>query len=331
MNHRTILDAINRFHEFKILIVGDVILDAYFKGKANRISPEAPVPILDIKTKEYRLGGAANVALNIKHLGAIPILCSVVGSDEGGQKLIDLMNGEGISEQAIIRNEKRKTSVKTRLMSDHHQMIRMDEEETSELNPSLEDELKTIVFESILQHQPQVIVFQDYDKGCLSKSLISAIVEKAKLHEIKTAVDPKRRNFLNYAGVNLFKPNLRELKDGLNINDDETKIRSLANTFEKLNAIMPIESAFFTLSSDGVFISNGKENHHIPAQIQNISDVSGAGDTVISVAACAMAAGLSLEELAFAANLAGGWVCQFPGVVPIERDALYKEIEHFMA
>lgn len=326
MNHSAILQAIDSFASLKVLVIGDVILDAYFQGKVNRISPEAPVSILDVKSKEYRLGGAANVALNIKGLGARAILCSVTGNDEHGQRLATLMEAEGVNTAGIIRSTSRITSVKTRLMSGHHQLLRMDEEQTDMLNAQ-DNALFMEKVESLIEHEkPDVIIFEDYDKGVLSEPLITRVITLATQMGIPTAVDPKREHFFAYKGATLFKPNMRELSEGLGqpaLGSDKT---SLEKAFRELNAHMPVSMGFFTLSSEGVYITNGKESYREPARVRTIADVSGAGDTVISVAACCLAAGLGMAEIAFVSNLAGGWVCQFPGVVAIEAGALKSEL-----
>jgi D-glycero-beta-D-manno-heptose-7-phosphate kinase len=326
MNQKEIIQAIDGFSDHKILVIGDVILDAYFIGSVTRISPEAPVSILDISKKEYRLGGAANVALNIRGLGATPILCSIIGNDSTGKTVLELMQSQGLSLDGIQTSENRTTSLKTRLISSHHQLMRMDEEQTDLISEDDSNMLLKGISQIIETHNPSAIIFEDYDKGVLSPKLISSVMIMAKSKNIPTAVDPKKRNFLSYAGATLFKPNLRELRDGLNLPQLRPVPEDLNKAFASLKQIMPIENAFFTLSSQGVFITNGYEHHAIEAKIRNIADVSGAGDTVISVATCALASGLNLEQIAYVSNLAGGWVCQFPGVVSIEAEELKKEL-----
>lgn len=326
MDQSAIQQAFERFPELKIVIIGDAILDAYFHGSVQRISPEAPVPILDVKNKEYRLGGAANVALNVRGLGAKAILCSVLGQDGSGQRLIELLHREGIDTSGVVGSATRTTSEKTRLMSDHHQLLRMDEEQTHAIAGEDEERLIHAIEQVLRDQKPDAIIFEDYDKGTITASVINSVMQFARELNIPTAVDPKRRNFLSYSGVSLFKPNMRELRDGLNMPDLEAEPKQLHEAFQAMQDIMPVQMAFFTLSGDGVFITDGEDGIHLPAQVRNIADVSGAGDTVISVAACAMASGLGMEEIAFVSNMAGGWVCQFPGVVSIEADALLEEV-----
>lgn len=331
MNQSAIISAFDKFKLQTILVIGDVIVDAYCRGSVGRISPEAPVPILDVKSKEFRLGGAANVALNIKGLGARPILCSVIGKDSGAKQVLNLMHDQGLVTHGILQSEDRITSVKTRLMSGHHQLLRMDEEQTSAINESQRDSLIAAILGLIQEDEPDAIIFEDYDKGVIDRSLIESVVNVAQKAGIPVAVDPKKRNFFNYQGVTLFKPNMRELIDGLNLSSLTTSDNDLHFAFEKLNETMPIDMAFFTLSADGVYITDGKVGIKHAAHKRNIADVSGAGDTVISVATCALAANLGMAEIAFLSNLAGGYVCQFPGVVAINATDLKSEFQKVTA
>lgn len=327
MNRASTIEAFKKFSSLTILVIGDVILDTYRKGKVNRISPEAPVPILDVHTTESRLGGAANVALNIQGLEAQPILCSVIGTDEGGDKVQALLSEAKMSTDGIMRSADRITSVKTRLMSGSTQLMRMDEEQTEMLHSELAESFKNKVLHLIDSKKPDAIIFEDYDKGCLNADLIRTVIEKANNKNIPVAVDPKKRNFFNYKNASLFKPNMRELKDGLQLNTLSSSTEDLAHAFKVLNEVMPVKQAFFTLSEDGVFITDGQNKLYHPAHKRNIADVSGAGDTVISVATCALACGLDASSLAYVANLAGGYVCQFPGVKAITLDELKVEFE----
>ena len=331
MNPQNILKAIDQFKNLKILVIGDVILDAYYSGKVNRISPEAPVSILDIEKKEYRLGGAANVALNIQGLGASPILCSVLGSDFAGKQVLELMNKHSLSIAGMSSSAARITSLKTRLVSNHHQLLRMDEEQNDLIADLDHKSLIARIIDLLNSEQPDAIIFEDYDKGVISAVLIQAIISEARKRKIAITVDPKRRNFLSYAGVTLFKPNLKELRDGLNQQDISSDPESLYQAYNFLNDVMPTEMVLFTLSGNGMFIASEKESHHVEAHQRNIADVSGAGDTVISVATCALASGLGMHEIAYISNFAGGWVCQYPGVVSIDAKTLKNEISKITA
>lgn len=326
MNYERVIGVIKGFANLKIMVIGDVILDAYFKGKVERISPEAPVPVLDVKSKEFRLGGAANVALNVKALGANCTVCSVIGHDQSGKLLQDLMQQEGLSTKGIMVNDLRTTSIKTRMVSGFSQLLRLDEEDTSPMESELAKAFTNRVTSLIETERPDAIIFEDYDKGVIDEHLIKQVLAKAHSHEIPVGVDPKRRNFFAYHGVDLFKPNLKELKEGLNLPGLTPNKEDLKKAFDILKGRMGLQSALFTLSEHGVFITNGTESHHMAAIKRSIADVSGAGDTVIAAAACALAGGMNIEELAYVSNIAGGWVCQFPGVVSIPQQQLIAEI-----
>ncbi|MDP4685862.1 MAG: bifunctional ADP-heptose synthase [Salibacteraceae bacterium] len=327
MNNAAISSAFERFKHQTILVIGDIIVDAYCRGSVTRVSPEAPVPILDIKSREYRLGGAANVALNIHGMGAKPVLCSIVGKDHGAKQVQELMHAQGLSTDGVFKSEERITSVKTRLMSGHHQLLRMDEEQTDFISETDRDTLMAFILTFIANENPDAIIFEDYDKGTIDQNLIEAVMSVAQKVNIPVTVDPKKRNFFHYQGATLFKPNMRELVEGLNLPNLKSREKDLHFAFAKLTERMPVEMAFFTLSADGVFITNGQESTHHTAHKRNIADVSGAGDTVISVATCALAAGLGMDEISYLSNLAGGYVCQFPGVVAISASELRTEFE----
>jgi D-glycero-beta-D-manno-heptose-7-phosphate kinase len=326
MNQSLLIDKIDAFKSLKVLVIGDVILDAYYSGTVNRISPEAPVSVLDIAKKEYRLGGAANVAVNLQALGAKPILCSIIGSDFAGRQVLDLMTSAELSLDGIHSSASRITSVKTRLVSNNNQLIRMDEEQTDSLDEADDSKLNKSIDELIDSDRPDAIVFEDYDKGALGARLITKVIAKARTLGIPVSVDPKKNNFLTYAGATLYKPNMKELREGLNLPNLAANREDLLGAFSLLNEIMPVEMVLFTLSSDGVFVASHEESHFLKTETRQISDVSGAGDSVISVATCAKAVGATLEEIALLSNLAGGWVCQYPGVVPITSEALKSEV-----
>ncbi len=327
MNKSDLLHSVSQFNELNILVIGDVILDAYYKGEVSRISPEAPVPVLDIRSKEYRLGGAANVGLNVKNLGAACFLCAVIGDDEAGETVKQLMKNEGLSTTGILTSKARKTSKKTRMVSGFSQLLRYDEEINSNLSEDDEKKLIEMIDSQIEKHKPNAIIFEDYDKGCITQNVINVVISMANSRGIKVTVDPKKRNFFSYAGATLFKPNMKELKEGLNLPNLTSIDVELRNAFHLLREKMPIDTAFFTLSAEGVFITNGSDEHRIPALKRTIADVSGAGDTVIATATCALAIGMNLKDIATISNLAGGWVCQFPGVVSITQDHLLEEIK----
>lgn len=322
MDFRKIFES---FNNQDILIVGDVMIDSYVEGKVDRISPEAPVPIVNFSHRENRLGGAANVALNIHSLGANPIICSVLGDDANADVFLSLMKSEGLSIEGIQNSNERITTVKTRIIGNKQQMIRIDEEDTHFLSVSEENQFVARVLNVIDTNQVKAIIFQDYNKGVLSENVIEKITELANEKDIITTVDPKRLNFYNYKNVTLFKPNLKELKEGMGVDFDELK-KGVSESSGKLREKLNAEMIFTTLSENGVYISNKEKEFFIPAHIRNIADVSGAGDTVISVATLCLVAELDLKWVAEFANLAGGMVCERIGVVSIDKEQLLNEV-----
>lgn len=335
---RKSLDEIfDAFRQLKVLIVGDVMLDAYIWGKVDRISPEAPVPIVHVRKREKRLGGAANVALNVQAMGAVPLLCAVIGDDHAGDDFIDLLREQDITARGIIKSKNRITTVKERVIAGSQQMLRVDSEDDELLNE--EDRLALLKSMETLIAEADVVIFQDYDKGVLSKELIQEVIALAQKHEVPTAVDPKRRNFLHYHKATLFKPNLKELKEGLQAENLALlkEKHEMSLTFEqavmqastRLKELLEVDNTFITMSEKGVYIDatyeGQEEKHLIPAHIRQIADVSGAGDTVISIAALCLALNLPPRLLAELANLGGGIVCEYTGVVSIQRDRLLQE------
>ncbi|HNP98364.1 MAG TPA: bifunctional ADP-heptose synthase [Bacteroidia bacterium] len=313
------------FSKLNVLIIGDVMIDAYLWGKVERISPEAPVPIVSISKKENRMGGAANVAINVQALGGTPILCSVIGSDSNGRLFIELLQQLDMPSEGILHSNDRPTTVKTRVIGNNHQMLRVDEERDEDITTA-ERKLLLNRIENILSRKNiDVIIFEDYDKGVINKSLIDAVVKKARHLGIPVAVDPKKRNFNHYKNVSLFKPNLKELREGMKLDLEKGKLHEVQDAVKKLCTEHHIDTALVTLSDRGVLIREGESDELIPAHVRNIADVSGAGDTVISVAAMCLALNTSPHLLASLANLAGGLVCEKVGVVPIEKQQLLEE------
>ncbi|MCU0442233.1 MAG: D-glycero-beta-D-manno-heptose-7-phosphate kinase [Bacteroidia bacterium] len=318
------MNTIDQFNQLKVLVVGDVMIDAYFFGKVDRISPEAPVPVVAVERKENRLGGAANVALNLVSLGAKPTVCSVVGNDTEGATLVELFEQSGIDTSGIVTSPKRTTTVKLRVISQATQMLRIDTEDTHAISPEESNALTQRIF-SLLPNA-NVLIFEDYDKGVLTPQNIEAITRKAKELGIPVVVDPKKRNFNAYHGASLFKPNLKELREGLKIDVDTEDKTQFELAISQMMERMKIENTMVTMSEKGVMITDGKQFHYIPAHIRKIADVSGAGDTVVSVAALCLALKMDLSKIAAISNLAGGLVCEEVGVVPIDKHKLKNEL-----
>lgn len=325
MKYNSIAEIFSAFNKLKVLIIGDVMVDAYDWGKVERISPEAPVPVIHLTKRENRLGGAANVALNVQALGATPILCAVIGNDLDGKDLKNLLLQSQMPTDGIVESNLRPTTVKRRVLAGSQHLLRID----NETDKPLFDEEEKLVLERIskLIAGVDVVIFEDYDKGVITPNIIKATVELCHKNNIPCAVDPKKRNFLSYQGVTLFKPNLKELKEGLKIEFNPDKLEELTGAVNQLNEKLGAENYFITLSERGVYIQSAKEKLHIKAHLREISDVSGAGDTVISTASLCLALGLPNRLLAELANLSGGLVCEHIGVVPIDKQKLQSEAE----
>jgi len=319
-------EIVERFKNLKVLVVGDVMMDAYVFGNVDRISPEAPVPIIAVESKEKRLGGAANVAMNIVSLGAKPILCSVIGDDFEASEILQLMESKGISTSGILKSKSRVTTVKTRVIAQNHQMLRIDNEITENLNQNDSDALSKIIINDLLPGA-DVLIFQDYDKGVLSSNLIAAITKAAIENNVPITVDPKRKNFMFYKGATLFKPNLKELREGYKKDFDISNRADFEEVITTLMNDLELKNCMITMSEHGVMISDSGNFQYIPAHFRQIADVSGAGDTVISVASLCVALGLNNKQTAELANLSGGLVCEEVGVVPISKAKLIEEIE----
>ncbi|ALI99816.1 bifunctional heptose 7-phosphate kinase/heptose 1-phosphate adenyltransferase [Rufibacter tibetensis] len=322
----TVSALFDRFSQLRVLVVGDVMIDSYLWGKSSRLSPEAPVPIVNRTKIEQRLGGAANVALNIQSLGATPLLCSVVGDDADGATLLRLLQEQGQTQEGIVLSPDRPTTVKQRIISGGQQLLRIDSEVETDLN-AVERQALIQKFQDLLP-EAHVVIFEDYDKGVLSTEVIQELLTLSAQAGVPTVVDPKKKNFLSYKGSTLFKPNLKELKEGLKVDFADANLAAFEQAVNTLQEQMALENVLVTLSERGVFCqSSAKEKIYLDAHIRTISDVSGAGDTVVSIAALSLAAGLPLAALAELANLGGGLVCEHVGVVPINKEQLRQEAQ----
>ena len=318
-------DIFEKFNSLNIMIIGDVMMDSYIWGKVERVSPEAPVPVVKVSKKENRLGGAANVALNVQSLGGMPFICAIIGDDKDGDEFLSLLQSQNLSDQGILKIQDRPTTVKTRIIAHNQQIVRVDAE-TDENISEAETEVMIGMIKKILTEQKiDAIIFEDYDKGLITEKLIAETVKLAEHRGIITVVDPKKRNFHSYKGVNLFKPNLKELEDGLKTVINPSKPGQVENAISKLKSQLGAKAIMLTLSDKGVFINSDLGQRHIPAHKRDIADVSGAGDTVIATAALCLAAGLDEFKSSEIANLAGGLVCEHVGVVPIDKARLLEE------
>lgn len=320
-----IREIFKSFNNLNVLIIGDVMIDSYLWGKVNRISPEAPVPIVTVKNKERRLGGAANVALNIQALGANPILCSVIGVDIEGQAFMELLKTQKLSQKGILKSRDRITTVKTRIIGNNSQLLRVDEEEETDIIYTETQQLLTLISYIINHDKIDVIIFEDYNKGLINTKLISKVVELSKSKNIPTCVDPKKKNFNSYKGVSLFKPNIKELREGIKLDNYVENINEIQRAVSSYRVKQKIETVLVTLAEKGVITNSRKVKEHLPAHIRSIADVSGAGDTVISVASLFRALECSDILTAAISNLSGGLVCEQIGVVPVNKEQLLEE------
>lgn len=316
---------------FKIGVIGDVMLDTYWWGHVDRISPEAPVPIVALDKKEHRIGGAGNVALNLAALGASASILSVVGKDEDGELLRKLFKEQSIDERYLLQSSSRITTNKSRIISRNQQMMRLDSEITSDLSANDEKALLENVRSYIENEKPAVIIFEDYNKGVLTENIIREVIGLCKKNNVLTTVDPKRKNFFSYKGVDIFKPNLKEVKDGLNLLLSDTNIDSLKDIHFKLKQQLDHSISFITLSEKGVFYGRDGQARIIPSHLRNVADVSGAGDTVIAVASLLYAATRDIDLMAEVANIAGGLVCEEVGTAAIKKDRLLNECKLLLA
>lgn len=324
----TIDQIFKDFNSLNVIIIGDLMVDSYVWGSIERMSPEAPVPVVNVQKREIRLGGAGNVVLNIKALGANPIICSVLGDDQMGHEITRIFAENELDTNGILMSAERITTVKERIIANEKHVARVDTEIDHDIN---EIERKALV-EKITSFLPiaDVIIFQDYDKGVITKALIDEVTELATMKGIPIVVDPKKRNFLHYKKATLFKPNLKEIKDGLGIQFDSKNKTDIEQAVAELILKLELKGAFLTLSEKGVFIDFNGDKIHLPAFERNIIDVSGAGDTVISIAACCVALNLSPTQIATLSNLGGGLVCEQVGVVPIDKALLHQEAIRYM-
>ena len=313
------------FNRLTVLIIGDVMVDAYVWGRATRLSPEAPVPVVHVARNEQRLGGAANVALNVQALGATPLLCAVIGDDAGGDQLLQLLHESRLSADGLIRAANRPTTVKQRILAQGQQLLRIDSEVETDLNAA--DAAQLLAAYEDLLGRADVVIFEDYDKGVLNEAIIAQCIALARQRGIPTVVDPKKKNFLAYQHCTLFKPTLKELREGLKLEfgDPDTDRAGFEAAVARLREVLEPDTVLVTLSEYGVFAQQQEQKTYLPAHLRTISDVSGAGDTVISIAALCVALGRDAAFTAALANLGGGLVCEQVGVVPIEKRLLLEE------
>ena len=312
------------FYGKKIAVIGDMMLDGYFWGDVKRISPEAPVPVVEIDNQFFRFGGAANVVLNIKQLGAVPYPFGAVGDDNESQILNDLFAKNEIQNIAgILRDKSRPTTVKIRVIAANQHIVRIDKESKEYLNKEMEEKLIQS-FENI-SDEIDAVILQDYNKGVLSEKVISSVISIAKQKNKLVTVDPKFNNFFEYKNVDVFKPNKKETEDafGKKFNGDNQIELAGRELIEKMN----VKYVLITLGEKGSALISREKVMRVPTKARKVADVSGAGDSVISTLTVSLAAGADIIEAAYLANFAGGLVCEEVGIVPIQINQLFDEVE----
>ncbi len=328
----TIHDIFNSFEQIKVLIIGDAMIDRYIFGDINRISPEAPIPIVDVLHQEDRLGGAANVALNVKRLGGIPILATVMGDDDTGYKFKQILQQEGISADQVILDQERKSTLKNRVISRNQQLLRFDSEQSNYIDDKTEILFLDNVIDLIYNESPAVVILQDYNKGVLSPKVIANVIHNCHQANIPIAVDPKKENFFAYKGCTLFKPNLRETLQSLQLTNTGYEFPEiLIKADQYIRSQLDNTYTIITLSEKGIFVGLQDDHDKIPALTRNIVDVSGAGDTVISLLALGLALDLDIFAICELANIAAGQVCEEVGVVPLNKELLIEEAVMMLA
>ncbi len=304
-----------------ILIIGDIMLDRYYDGTADRMSPEAPVPVLDHQSTKECLGGAANVALNVKSLGGRPLLCGLVGKDEAGSSLRRLLQQEQLNSELVLDSPERRTTVKTRVMAAGRHLLRIDSEDRHDLSASEENRLLDQLRMMLQTGSIDAIILQDYNKGLLTDQIIQQVISLAHDLDIFISVDPKKKRFTAYQGVTLFKPNLKEVRESV-----FPKISPEHSSLEEAHRILKDQIrhryTMITLSKHGLFLADREQGALYPTQVREVKDVCGAGDAVISIATMGFVAGLSLKQVAELSNLAGGMVCGVSGVAPVDINLL---------
>ena len=316
--------------KMKVAVIGDVMLDTYWWGSVERISPEAPVPVVAVSKKENRIGGAGNVALNVEELGASVALLTIIGDDDDGVQLKKLLQGKDIDTRFILESKKRITTNKIRIISRNQHMMRLDAEHTKDIDEADEEKLQNQIEKFITSEKPDVVILEDYNKGILTGNIITNTIAFCRKNNIPTTVDPKRKNFFCYRNASLFKPNLSEAVISLNLLPEEISVELLEEIHGQLKEKLDHSISLITLSEKGIFYQENNNKKIIPSHRRNIADVSGAGDTVIAVASLIYAATKNVDLSASIANIAGGIVCEEVGTVPINKEKLLQECKRLI-
>jgi len=311
-----------------ILVIGDLMIDHYIWGDATRLSPEAPVPIVNVKNESTTLGGAANVAQNLVALGAKVTLGGLIGADAYGLRLIEILESEGIATDAILKDANRPTTVKTRVVAGSHQLVRVDREVTDPVLSELEDELVNQLDHYI--NEADIVLFSDYGKGLFSEDLTQRLIKLAKSKEKKVIVDPKGLNYEKYKGAFIIKPNRKELAEAAKTE----RIRNIDDLQKASKVIFKqtgVDYLIVTLSEEGMVILDELAYKLLPVKATAVFDVTGAGDTVLATIAYFMASGLTIEESCELANHAAAIVIRRVGSATTTIDEILEDITNGQA
>ncbi len=325
MNLRRITEITSGFGDARVLILGDIMLDEYMYGSVDRISPEAPVPVVNISSSKILLGGAANVAANICSLGGEALLLGTVGDDEAASKISQLLKSEKISDDLLVTDLTRRTTIKTRIIAHSQQIVRADREDRHEVNPDIEKEIFSR-FMSVVD-DVQAVIVSDYGKGVINQSLLEKLMSVCLQKNIFVAVDPKETHFNNYQRVSLITPNHHEagFAYGRRIHNEKDLLEVGKGLLKRLQA----KSILITRGPDGMSLfTENSEPTHIPTFAKKVYDVTGAGDTVIAVFVAATCAGADLVESAIVANAGAGLTVGEIGTATVTTDDLRQELEH---
>jgi len=301
------------------------MLDCYFWGAVSRISPEAPVPVVEVDEEFYRFGGAMNVAYNIQTLGGIPFPIGVIGNDNDGKIFRGLLQQTGITDKGIVVERNRPTTAKTRVIANKQHVVRIDKERRNDISVKTENKILDLLKKQI--KNIDAVILQDYNKGVMTERMIKETIKICNDAKKIVTVDPKFNNFFTYQNVTVFKPNRKEAEDvlGIRINNGVDVTNAGAKLLEKLSC----KYVLLTLGEKGIALfERGKTERKIPTKARKVSDVSGAGDTVISTLTMALTAGADIYDAAYLANYAGGLVCQEVGIVPIELNNLFNAVSN---
>jgi rfaE bifunctional protein kinase chain/domain len=308
-----------------VAVVGDVMLDRYFWGSVARVSPEAPVPVVDVDDESFHLGGAANVAANLLSLGATPLLCGVVGDDGMGRTLRNVALEQGLSDRGLVTDALRPTTVKTRVIGNNQQIVRLDREARTAVSTSVAN---SVLFALAEAENLGAIILEDYNKGVLTLDVIPRVLQLAAERGVPVFVDPKRENFFAYRGAFLMKPNRKEAEEALSVSlrTAQDVQRAAATLLDRLEA----QNVLITLGAQGmILVESSGETSAVPTVARRVADVSGAGDTVIATLAAMTAAGATIREAATIANIAAGIVVAEPGIVTVTPRQLLDALNDY--